>query len=247
MRATHEAKQHRQNAFLTLTYSDEHLPTTGSVSKRDLQLAIKKIRTAIYPTKISYMACGEYGDQLGRPHYHMLLFGYDFVDKKLHTKQNDIPLYTSQELENYWPWGHSLIGEVTYQSAAYVARYTMKKVNGDQAEEHYKKVNTTTGEIHEIEPEFLIASRNPAVGLRWLNKYHRDLEKGYLTVNGKKRGIPKYYEKKYPDFNEYQATMLKAERKQSYDPLDPELAGDRLRVKEIVKGSQIERLTRSLK
>lgn len=247
IRCLHESKMHEQNCFLTLTFADEYMPTTGSVSKRDLQLFFKRFRSAIAPKKISYLACGEYGEHLGRPHYHAVIFGYDFQDKKLHQVHNENNLYTSKELENYWPYGHNIIGEVTYQSAAYVARYTMKKVTGDKAQEHYKKCNPQTGEIYDIEPEFLLSSRNPAIGRRFLEKYPTDLEKGFLTVDGKKRGIPKYYQKKYPEINDFRASLLKSEARLKYDPLDPENCGDRLRVKEKVKLAQITQLKRSLK
>lgn len=246
LRVYHESTLHQENCFLTLTFDDEHLPSNGSVSKRDLQLFFKKMRTSIYPKKISYLACGEYGPTLGRPHYHAAVMGYDFKDKIPAKKSGDHVLYSSEELQNYWPWGFNTIGDLNYQTAGYIARYTVKKIRGNMAQEHYKKLDTQTGELHDIEPEFLLSSRNPAIGKRWLDKYHSDLQKGYLTHNGKKRGIPKYYLKKYPELDDFRASHLKTTARLNYDPFDPELGGDRLRVKETVKKSQVSQLKRNL-
>lgn len=246
IRAVHESKKHHHNSFLTLTFQDEFLPSNGSISKRDVQLFMKKLRFGIYPKKISYMACGEYGGILGRPHYHALIFGYDFPDKKELKQSNGKILYNSLELENYWPWGHNFIGDVTYQSAAYVARYTTKKILGPEAEEHYKRVNTQTGEITAIEPEFLLTSRNPAIGRNWVENYHLDLQKGFITNEGAKIGIPKYYMKKYADLDEYNHSRLKSERALAYDSFDPENALDRVRVKEQVFKAKIQSLKRTL-
>jgi len=241
-RATHEAQMHRQNSFVTLTFSDEFLPITGSIAKSDVQLFTERLRYHFPENNFSYMACGEYGEQLARPHYHAILFGLDFPDKKQETQK----LYSSQKLQEIWPYGHSTIGEVNYKTAAYTARYSLKKVRGAEADEHYKKCNPQTGEVYDIEPEFLLTSRRPAIGKTWLEKYHTDLQKGFVTIEGKKRPIPKYYLRKYPQYDDVSASLLKSKREAMYDPYDPERASDRLRVKEKIKQSQINRLNRSL-
>lgn len=236
IRAYHESTQHEQNAFVTLTFNEQFLPENGSISKGDVQTFIKNMRAAIYPKKISYMACGEYGPSLDRPHYHALIFGHDFTDKEAIGSVKGNTIYTSKELENYWPWGFNTVGEVNLQTAGYVARYTAKKVTGALAAEHYKGKT----------PEFLLTSRKPALGLNWLKQFHPDLQKGFLTINGKKRGIPKYYMKKYEDIDEYRATLLRSERALHYDHFDPELMPDRLAAREKCKQAQTKTLTRSL-
>ena len=135
-RCVHEAQLHTDNCFLTLTYADEHLPKHNSVSVKELQLFMRYLRRAIYPTKVRFFACGEYGDQFNRPHYHIALFGYDFPDKELFTKRRANNLYISETLNKIWGKGHCSIGELNYQSAAYIARYVVKKINGDRAFEH---------------------------------------------------------------------------------------------------------------
>jgi hypothetical protein len=133
----HEAKMHPKNCFITLTYNNEHLPSDGSLNYEVFQLFMKRLRKK-YGKGIRFYMCGEYGDKLGRPHFHACLFGHDFADKKLwKTTDSKSKLYRSAELEKLWPYGFSSVGDVTFESAAYVARYIMKKVSGDASESHY--------------------------------------------------------------------------------------------------------------
>ena len=139
IRCMHEAQLHESNAFITLTYADEHLPQDRSLDKREFQLFIKRLRKSIQPQRLRYFHCGEYGAKLGRPHYHACLFGFDFPDKELqrYSKTGE-KLYRSDLLDSAWQnKGWALIGEVTFQSAAYVARYITKKITGEAAHDHY--------------------------------------------------------------------------------------------------------------
>ena len=166
-RCMHEAQLHEENMFLTLTYDDEHLPR--SISKREMQLFLKRLRKSLPSKKISYVYCGEYGDKTQRPHYHALIFGHRFDDCKIHSKtKNGQYLYTSEKLQNLWQKGHCLIGSVTFESAAYVARYCLKKITGKNADKAYERLDPQTGEIYQITPEFFQPSLKPAIGLRWL-------------------------------------------------------------------------------
>uniref|UniRef100_UPI0040482461 rolling circle replication-associated protein n=1 Tax=Shewanella sp. TaxID=50422 RepID=UPI0040482461 len=133
IRCVHEAQLHQDNCFITLTYNDDYLPENGTLVKRDFQLFMKRLRKK-YPHAVRYYQCGEYGSKTHRPHYHACLFGHDFKDKTLWQKGSDgTPLYISSSLQDLWSSdGHSIgfstIGTVTFQSAAYVARYIMKKI-----------------------------------------------------------------------------------------------------------------------
>jgi len=200
----HEAQMHKGNSFITLTYAPEHLPEDYSIHKTELQKFIKRLRKNT-GKELRYFACGEYGDSKGRPHYHAIIFGYDFPDRYIHTKtKNGDILYRSPMLEKCWKYGHSLIGEVTFQSAAYVARYVMKKRKGKPDEvdpktgktnaEYYMLQNDETGEVTTIEPEFCLMSRRPGLGKTWLDKYKSDTNKDYITMNGNKMSLPKYYD-----------------------------------------------------
>lgn len=135
-RCMHEASMHKKNVFITLTYSDEHLPYDQSLDLDHFQKFMKRLRKK-HP-HVRFYHCGEYGEKTGRPHYHAILFNCDFLDKKIYTIRNENPVYVSQELNNIWGYGLCEIGSVTFESAGYVARYCTKKITGDFAEEHYQ-------------------------------------------------------------------------------------------------------------
>lgn len=160
MRCVHEAQYHDHNSFITLTFDDEHLDPSGSLQPRDFVLFMKRLRKDLSKNgiKIRFMHCGEYGDQFERPHHHAIIFGYDFPDKYFWKLSDGFPLYRSPRLEQLWPFGYSWIGSVTFESCAYVARYVTKKVNGDEAEDHY----------HGRHPEYITMSRRPGIGYQWL-------------------------------------------------------------------------------
>ena len=203
--------------------------------------------------------CGEYGKnqvetrdtKLGRPHFHAIIFGHDFPlhEKELIEERNGQNLYTHPRLEEIWGKGMVSIGEVTTESAGYVARYCTKKIGGELAEEHYRWTCKLTGESHKLRPEFSTQSRRPGIGADWLKKYGKDLYKGYITINGSKVAIPKYYERNLPDIDDHYDGLLptiKRERECRVDDLDNELTGTRLRTRERVKEIQTSNLKREL-
>jgi hypothetical protein len=186
-RCVHEASCHSANCFITLTFNNENLPATGSIDVRDVQLFIKRLRKDISPLKIRYAACGEYGTLLSRPHYHLLIFGYDFPDKRPFQKHKGNIYFRSAQLERLWPFGYSSIGSLTFESAAYTARYIMKKQKGvDYDNKVYYDGRR---------PEFFVCSRRPGLGLFWIAKYHRQVaENGFIVIrNGVRVGVPRYY------------------------------------------------------
>lgn len=255
MRCVHEAQLHDENCFITLTYSDDNLPHGASLNKRDLQLFWKKLRKKLYPLKISYFACGEYGtdqdpttvETLGRPHYHAIIFGYDFPDKAPAAKSPAGEIrYASESLTRLWGKGHTDLGSFSFESAAYVARYQMKKINGEQAEEHYKRVDPRTGEITWLNPEYMVSSRNPAIGKRWFQKYHKDLDKGFITMRGVKMQYPKYYDDLYRELDDATHQFMRDRKRNSVDILDPDNTLDRLRVKEKLRIKRTKTLKREI-
>ena len=220
MRCMHEASAFDRNAFVTLTYDEDSLPADASLNYEHFQLFMKRLRKAIEPGKVRFYMCGEYGEEYGRPHFHSCLFGYDFPDKVefKRTGSGEI-IYTSKLLERLWPYGLSSTGDVTFESAAYVARYCMKKVTGRDAKYHYRRYSTEvdtlhidmeTGEIysHEITPEFNKMSLKPGIGATWYNCYASDVfPHDYVVVRGKECKPPRYYDTLYareaPDNAEY--------------------------------------------
>lgn len=200
VRCLHESQQHESNCFLTLTIATEHLALIapgGSLSLSVHQKFMKRLRAALAPRQISFYMCGEYGEKLSRPHYHYLLFNYDFPDKQ-YVKKSDSGelLYESPSLNLLWPYGKAWIGQVTYDSCAYVASYVMKKLNGEKALEHYRRQDEA-GNDYWLEPEFNQMSRRPAIAQKWWAQFHQDVIVDDVIVkqNGGLMKPPRYYDK----------------------------------------------------
>lgn len=250
-RCVHEAQLHQANSFITLTYNDEHLPKDHSIHKEELQKFFKRIRKNT-GQKLRYFACGEYGEKNNRPHYHAIIFGYDFPDKTLWSKSKSGELiFRSKELERAWskegePIGHAAIGSVTFNSAAYVARYAMKKRKGTQEEkdEHYKILDKETGEIYQLEPEFCLMSRRPGLGKEWLEKYKTDTNKDYVTVERAIRKLPKYYDNILEIEDGDAMLVRKKKRRKEARRREHDNTLERLNAKETVKEAQVKQLNR---
>jgi hypothetical protein len=248
VRCVHEAQMHDNNSFITLTYSPEELmkrENPWSLDVRDFQLFMKRLRKR-YGKKVRFFHCGEYGDKNARPHYHALLFGHDFEDKKLWQVRDDVRLFISDELNELWPYGFSTIGDVSFQSAAYCARYVMKKITGDKADDHYTWIDPTTGEVRPRSPEYCTMSRNKGLGHDWLMKYKSDVyPNDYVVVNGHEIKPPRYYDSL---LSEEELVKIKDKRAQEAgDPIvEYDDRMDRLWVKEQVKIDKLEKLVRNL-
>lgn len=211
-RIYHEAQLHDDNSFVTLTYSAEHLPDDVSVSVRHLQLFMKRLRKRV--GSVRFFGCGEYGEQNMRPHYHVIVFGHAFPDRTLWRKTPSGHLtYRSPSLELLWTYGHSEIGDVTHQSAGYVARYCLKKVNGPAADAHYRSINPITGELVQLRPEFICMSNRPGIGSAWYDQYSADaFPSDFLVVDGQKVPVPRYYAKKLKEVDDQMEIEVKAAR-----------------------------------
>lgn len=200
VRCVHEARTHKRNSYVTLTYSDEHLPANGSLCKRHWQLFAKRLRKNIGPFR--YLHCGEYGDETLRPHYHACLFGIDFWDDQIHVKTSKgYRLFSSPSLDRTWGMGHVWIGEMTWRTAEYVAGYVMKKMTKRQEKnsDEYERIDTSTGEVHQVEPEYITMSRNPGLGAEFLKTFNKDIySDDQVIVDGRRFRPPKYYDKKQP-------------------------------------------------
>lgn len=257
MRCLHEAQMHRQNCFITLTYDDEHLPDDYSVHVRTFQLFMKKLRKHYQPKKIRFYGCGEYGPENLRPHYHSILFNHDFSDKQPYKKTpQGNQLYTSKSLDQIWGNGFTTIGDVTYQSAGYVAQYVMKKITGERALHHYLRTHPVTNQIVKVDPEFQLQS--VGLGSTWFDKYKNDcFPSDFLVVDGKQLRVPQYYTKKLSRevtkegryFEELRSTELhpiKTKRIVSARPRKADNTPERLRVREAVKTLQLKQLKREL-
>jgi len=202
----HESSLHESNCFITLTYNDDNLPADSSLNYRHFQLFMKRLRFRFPFKKIRFYMAGEYGDQFGRPHFHACIFGLDFSDKTpLRKSPSGAMLYRSSTLEDLWPFGFSSIGDVTFESAAYVARYIMKKITGNQSADHYEGVDTSTGEVITRTAEFNKMSLKPGIGAGWYDLYKTDVyPHDFVVIKGKKLKPPKYYDKKHAADNPFE-------------------------------------------
>lgn len=215
-----ELKYHEKACFITLTYNQEHVPKSEYVTddgeilesmtldKAQLQRFFKRLRKQIAPTKVRYFACGEYGTVNKRPHYHVILFGYDFPDKEvMSTTKEGYVQYRSPLLERIWTdpmnhesLGYSMICEVNWNTAAYVSRYCLKKSD---------RIHNIYYQSFNLQPEFLTMSRRPGIGRQYYDEHKDEVyinQEIFLSNNngGFKTRPPKYYDRLYesehPDF-----------------------------------------------
>lgn len=212
----HESKLYTHNAFITLTYSDENLKSS-SIEKRDSVLFMKKLRKYINEKKpkkekhifsssrrIRSFGCAEYGEKLSRPHFHICLFDIRFTDKKLWKTHNGQSYYTSETLTKIWGKGHVVIGDLTFESAAYVARYVTKKITGKLAEAHY------AGRSPE---QSVCVSRNPGLGRKHFEKFTTDIyPSDEVIVRGHKTRPPKYYDRLHEKLDKEAHDYIKQKR-----------------------------------
>lgn len=243
-RLTHEAQLHKENCFLTLTYDDVHYPGHGSVDVEVVQRFMKRLRKKVGPVR--FFACGEYGENNHRPHYHILVFGHAFLaDRHLwRTTQGGFPVYRSATLEKLWPMGYSEIGTVTVKSAGYVARYITKKITGEASEAHYTVDHPYTGEEVRIKPEFITMSNRPGIGKGWYDKYSKDaFPSDFLVIEGKKVPVPRYYKKQLA---EEEAFLVTAKRKEAGHKRKDNNTPERLAIREELQHLRAERLKRNL-
>lgn len=257
IRCMHEAQLHERNCFITLTYSDDHLPPGGTLVKSDFQKFMKRLRKK-YGEGIRYYYCGEYGEKFGRPHYHAVLFNHDFPDKyvwrsssaKGFSTASPSNLYRSPALEELWDLGHSSIGAVTFESAAYVARYIMKKQTGPRAVEHYNVIDYSTGEILlERHPEYNDMSRRPGIGRGWFEKYSSDVyPHDYCVIERKNKYIkvrpPKYYDRLFEVAYPSDFRKLKFARIRNAKKHEANNSYDRLAVRERIQLIKLNQLKR---
>lgn len=238
MRAMHEKQMHNRSAFLTLTYNDKCLPPGGSLSLDDYQKFMKRLRWKLGPVR--FLGCGEYGDTTRRAHYHILLLNCDFTDKLFHKlSPSGARLYVSRTLDALWSdergnLGHSLIGDVEFDSCAYVARYVMKKIKGQDV-------------YGERLPPFLTMSRNPGLGATWFEKYGGQAYNwDSVIVNGMEVRPPKFYDSKVKSLDPDKIELLKKRRRRKAAMHKADNTVRRLRVREVVMMAKLNLKGRSL-
>lgn len=260
LRCVHEASLYDNNCFITLTFDDEHLNKRGTLVKSDFQKFMKRLRKlyngcqkvtddkgrSSYP--IRYFHCGEYGSEMQRPHHHACLFNYDFSDKVLWSVRDGVKLYRSAQLEELWPYGFSTVGDLTFESAAYVARYCQKKITGADGCEHYVRYDEANGELYYLEPEYATMSRRPGIARQWFEMYHKTdvYNKDFITHEGAKFRTPAYYDKVFADYDKMSMDLVKERRLKNAKKLKSDNVVSRLLQKEKVLNAKSKMLKRGL-
>lgn len=240
VRIMHEAQLYEDNCFVTLTFDEKHLREqcpTGSLDRSHMQKFLKRLRRRFdHPVRTYY--CGEYGERLGRPHYHACLFNCDFADKAFWSMSGGFRYYTSEVLSDLWPFGHSVISDLTFDSAAYVARYCTKKIVGKEAADHYQ------GRL----PEFGQASLRPGIGSGWLDRYGASdvFPLDEVVVRGVKCKPPRYYDKRLERDDPVRYEALKRARAERAEVKADDNSFRRLLVKQKCLEARFSKLIRKL-
>lgn len=191
-----EAGCHEQNVFLTLTYNDDHLPPDGSLRPTDLQNWLKRVRKSLKHSRLRFFACGEYGSQTERAHYHAVLFNAPSClrgrsDKFRRGVGGTICCPVCAMYQSTWSLDDEEIGSVDVgmveaRTAAYVGGYIIKG-----------KTHRLDPRLRGREPEFSTKSLRPGLGAFAVDA----LASAFLSAKREAIDIPTYVEfggQKYP-------------------------------------------------
>lgn len=204
-------------SFLTLTYDEKHLQEiidkhgVDTLVLSDLQKFMKRLRKATtkkgeaHDRGVRFYACGEYGSTTNRPHYHVLVFNRAFGDRKFYgNSASGEPIYTSAQLSELWTAGGAKLGDVSFNSCAYVARYIVDKITGEKAHDWY------AGRL----PEFSTKSNRPGLGKAFFQAFREQLYRDDGTiVDGRELSLPRYYDLEYAKLDEGFIERVKKERR----------------------------------
>lgn len=199
VRCLHEASLHEASSFVTWTYDDAHLPPGGSVRMDDVSSALKRLRFAVYPLRIRFLAKTEYGPRTFRPHAHGLIFGLGFHSDRRAVRRTPAGelSYRSEVLSASWPHGVVECSDLTPRSVGYVANHNVDKLDGGKPEGFYdERVDPETGEVFQRERESVRMSNRPGIGRGWLEKFEGDVfPSGFIVLDGRKFPAPEYYKR----------------------------------------------------
>lgn len=221
--------------FLTLTYDDDSLVSnyTGksfdylvdgeyisinaaTLIKKDVQDFMKRLReyySRVYDhTGIRFYCAGEYGSRTRRPHYHICVFNLPIQDLKVYSRnfRGDL-LYNSPVIESLWGKGYVVIGELTWECAAYTARYVVKKFKGKESADFYASVG-------DVLPEFSLSSRKPGLAAEYFNEHKEAIYKYdcvQLPSSDSRKGtvsVPRYFDKLLERYQEENPTDFSIEK-----------------------------------
>lgn len=183
---------------------------------------------------------------IGRPHYHACLFNCAFDDLEHYSTRNGVKLYQSETLKKLWSnkngesLGYVTVGDVNFESAAYVARYCLKKeqqqLYGIRKENYYENKRT----------EFVTMSRRPGIASNWFDEFASDVYSDDVIVirDNIKCKPPKYFDTKYELLNPDEMRKIKSLRKLKAKD-NPRNTPEKLAVRERVQNKKLKSKVRS--
>lgn len=230
-----ESQQYEHNWFLTLTYNDDNLINNveWSVSRLDGELGftpflnkddftafkkrlLSRMRDKYGYTGIRFFECGEYGSKNGRPHFHAIFFNLPIPDlelvKNVSLGGKQYSYYHSKMIDECWSKGYVMIGEVSWESAAYVARYVVKKFKGEDAKAY--SAICAAADVPEQPPEFINMSRRPGIARKYYDEEHQEFYKNDNIVlpNGRNVQPCRYFDKLFDLEHPEEMQNIKEER-----------------------------------
>ncbi|QCQ84612.1 replication initiator protein [Blackfly microvirus SF02] len=227
VRITHEAQLWPLSSFVTLTYSDEHLPKNQQLHYPDLQNFWKRLRKKC--GQLRYYSVGEYGDKTNRPHYHACIFGHAFEHERIILQREPFLLWTNKLLQDTWGLGHVSVGALNYATALYTASYVTKKLG---YKHRYTMLDRESGELLDmVQPKAYISNGGgrkgttptAPIGKLWLEKYGTNVyDHDAVIINGTPQKPPRYYDKWLKKNDELKHTRIKEERNKNAEILTPE-------------------------
>lgn len=253
VRCMHEAAMYRDNCFITLTYNNERLPHDEGLHYEHFQLFMKRLRRRFACRKIKFFMCGEYGDRNGRPHFHACLFNIDFHDRVyFKTTKAGSKIFTSATLQALWVdslgrnRGFTTVGTLNFDSAGYVARYTLKKRRGLYEGNHHT-IDLETGEQIERAQEFTRMSLKNGIGYNFYRRWFSDIfPQDIVVINGVEQRPPKYYYKKLEKDDKDMYNLIREQRESNGIKYRKDNTPERLEVKEKVLNARSKLLIREL-
>lgn len=201
--------------FITLTFDDDYIaeqcnlgcdsngevgPVQFSLSKRHLQLFMKRLRKMFPDQRIRFYGVGEYGSKSYRPHYHVIVFGLRLPDNDLKIYKRSSRGYSyffSDAIFACWPYGFNVVAGVTAESAGYTARYMLKKQKGE---------DSVCYDDYNIQAPFSLSSRKPGIGYSYYEENKGKIWENSNFVIPTEKGSksfppPKYFIRKFEEQN----------------------------------------------
>lgn len=154
-----EGKLWPYNTMATLTYSDENVPRLedgrGILVVKHIQDWLKRIRKAYEPERLRYFACGEYGDNTWRPHYHVMLFNYPncAYGTSRYSVGKANCCSACDTVRDTWGFGNVMLCELSDSTSSYIAGYVTKKMT-----------HADDPRLKGLTPEFSRMSLKPGIG-----------------------------------------------------------------------------------